>query len=232
MPLPQPQPQRQCRTRLLQHLLRSRRPSQLRSPQRRQLQRSLLLSLLRRHHQLSHLVQVSCGPSTRPAHTGLTAHTEHKLITAEPAAAAAVEQELPASPRKPEPEEAVALTTGASAPAEPAAEGSEASPKKGGSTKKLGESGKGAGAPALEKKKSREKSSSPPKGRPGASKPADAAADKKPDKKPVGPPPLPKAGVVFKEGVSITPVPPQPETPYQQYLEAHRRYVEATTSAQ
>ena len=106
MPLPQPQPQRQCRTRLLQHLLRSRRPSQLRSPQRRQLQRSLLLSLLRRHHQPSHLVQVSCGPSTRPAHTALTAHTEHNLITAEPAAAAAVEQELPASPRKPEPEEA------------------------------------------------------------------------------------------------------------------------------
>jgi hypothetical protein len=40
-----------------------------------------------------------------------------------------------------------------------------------------------------------------------------------------------RASVSFPPGVSITPVPAQPDTPYQQYLEAHRRYTEAAAAA-
>ena len=36
---------------------------------------------------------------------------------------------------------------------------------------------------------------------------------------------------LFSAFVSITPAPAQPDTPYQQYLEAHRRYTEAAAAA-
>ena len=42
---------------------------------------------------------------------------------------------------------------------------------------------------------------------------------------------LPKAGLVFPAGIKIDPVPAQPDTPYQQYLEAHKRYQAAVAAA-
>jgi len=43
---------------------------------------------------------------------------------------------------------------------------------------------------------------------------------------------LPKAGFAFYEGIVIEPAPPQPSTPYQQYLETTRRYRLAVAAVQ
>ena len=59
---------------------------------------------------------------------------------------------------------------------------------------------------------------------------AEGAAAAEPTPAAAAPPPpkvkLPKAGVKLIE-VKMEPVPPQPETPFQQFREAHRRYMEA-----
>lgn len=65
----------------------------------------------------------------------------------------------------------------------------------------------------------------------GRGKAVDPMNDPADGKEPPAKVPLPKAGMKLVHDITIEPVPPQPQTPFQQYKESHVKYSEAVAAA-